>query len=41
MSECVLKELKIYADGKFNKDAAKAYLTSAAKAKPELKPVKI
>jgi hypothetical protein len=34
-----MKELKLYADGKLNKDAAKAYLSNAAKAKPELKSV--
>lgn len=41
MSECILKQMNIYADGKFNKDAAKTYLVNAAKAKPEMKPVRI
>lgn len=40
MSECILKELKIFNDGKLNKDAAKSYLTTAVKAKPELKAVR-
>ena len=39
-SECVLKALKIWDNGKFNKDVAKSALGEALKSKPELKPVR-
>lgn len=36
-----MKTLKIWDNGKFNKDVAKSALGEAFKSKPELKPVRI
>lgn len=41
VSECILKEAKIYADGKIDKNAAISYLTEKTKSNEALKPVKL